>query len=91
MVCGPKPSRFAASTVARAGGLLYTMQLFFLATAEKHQETESVLQQQLPLAVPGVGFFARRGTQPKAREGKGLAKDRKRVIAGVNIAVKSQV
>lgn len=81
----------AAIFFSLARGALETVQLLFFATAEKHQETESVLQQQLSLAVPGVGFFARRRTKPKAREGKGLAKERKGVIARINIAVKSKV
>lgn len=61
------------------------------ATVEEDEEAEAVAEQDLALALPGVGGFAGRVVEPVAGEVEALSQGGKGGVAGVEIAVEAEV
>src|SRR5208337_2190255 len=80
--------RVQHSLSARVGG---SAQGATRTAIEENSKTKSLRLQECALAEPGAALFARRRAEPITRERKCFAKSRKRVIAGVIVAVKTQV
>jgi len=61
------------------------------ASAIEGRESEAERLHELMLALPSVAFFAWRRTEPKTGEGEGLSELGEGVIAGVNVAIETEI
>jgi hypothetical protein len=74
-----------------ARGIRAGLELLGCAPAIQHQKSEVEFAQDFAFALPGVGRFLWRRTDPVSRKRKRLPQDRKRRIPRIDILVETQI
>ena len=81
----------AASCVDFCAACAERFQFASFAAAVKNQETEALGLQELAFAGPGVDFLSGRRADPVAGVDERLAEDGEGVVAGIDIAVETEI